>query len=204
MKIQWVACATSSLILLAGCGSGDNDDAARGASATNSLRPADEINQDRTDSKFATVALGEYATLEVPPVVHVEGQESDPVTIRATVNGLKTGGDEVGPWLTVGVRVENTGGDDQSFPTFALVCDGSEPGGYQAGSTAHFGDTLPGGSFKKATLNLLLPGDGRYGQAVPLCRSPAFVRAYAEEEAGGGQWSVPLALIRKLNAKRQM
>ena len=64
------------------------------------------------------------------------------------------------------------------MPNIGIVCMGStEMGGYQAESTVSLSDTLPGGSYRQGTLNLLLPPDSRTGTPVPACATPAYVQA---------------------------
>lgn len=183
----------AAVLALAACGSGGT------TTAEPSLRDAGDVAAER----FVTTPLGKGADVTVPPLVTVEGQEPPEVVLRALVTGFTVGGDDAGPWLAAEVRAENPNGDAQAFPTFAIVCaGGTEAGGYQAGSTVMFGDPLPPRSFKEGIVHLLLPGDARTGTGVPECAAPAYVRAFASENAGGGQWPVPGDVLAALNAKR--
>ena len=119
---------------------------------------------------------------------------------------LTVGGDDLGPWLVTLVRVENRGSADQSMPNIGIVCTGStEMGGYQAGSTISLTTSLPAGSYREGTLNLLLPHDRRTGTPVPSCATPAYVQALplvTDSATRPVRVQIPDAAVTSLNAKR--
>lgn len=156
--------ATCLVVVLAACGGGDHNGAASSnAPSEETLRPADEVLSEREASKSLDLSVGEPVDF---------GDD-----IRVTVTGMTVGGDDLGPWLAVDVRAENRGDEDASNPLLAIVCDGSDmEGGWQADSTYDLNGTLPAGSYSEGTVHLLVPGDGRFGEARPTCDAPAVVR----------------------------
>lgn len=146
---------------------------------------------------FSTVPLDESVPLAAVTGVIVDGEEPE-TPLRGTVSGFDVGGDDGGPWLATTVRVENATEASAGFPSFELACAGSvEQAGLQAGSVSSGGKPVPGGSFVAGDLLLLIPGDGRFGEPVPECAGPAFVRAGTGQ---GSQWEVPADVLAELNA----
>jgi hypothetical protein len=138
------------------------------------------------------------------------GQPVEFLGLKVMLSTITQGGDNSGPWLTVHVRVENTGSQGRANPNIGIVCAGSEQtGGWQAASTFNVGQSLPAGSFDEGDVNLLLPGDSRSGQAVPSCKTPAVVRVSTTGVVtgrggpAGGYWSIADDLVGGLNAARK-
>ena len=161
------------------------------------LRSAGEVLAERAAAAAKDVTLGQ--TVSLAPKVTV-------VVTRMTL-----GGDDLGPWLSVSVRAENRSGDSVTNPVLAIYCKGeSEGGGWQADSTYSLGDELPSGSFAQGDVNLLLPKDGRTGEAVPACVLPATVRVTdgstvtIEGNQTSPSYDYPIArsLVTELNARR--
>lgn len=160
------------------------------------LRPADEVIAEEEASASMDGEIGEDIDLG-------EG-------LTVTVQAMRAGGDDLGPWLEVDVRAENRGEEELTNPELAIVCDGgAETGGWQADSTFDLGDELPAGSFHEGTVHLLLPEDGRYGEPVPECGSPAYVRIspYATvvvdgQEPPAADVEIPVDILEQLNSAR--
>jgi hypothetical protein len=93
------------------------------------------------------------------------------------VSGAVVSGDDGGPWLAAEVRIENPSETNIQFVDVGIVCAGNdETGGWQAGSTLDLNAGIPAGTFDEGTVNLLLPGDGRFGEPIPDCATPAALR----------------------------
>jgi hypothetical protein len=127
-------------------------------------------------------------------------------TVRLTAKAMKVGGDDGGRWLVVALRLENSGDEALGGPNIAIVCtDGAEEGGWQADSTLDMGAEIPAGSFSEGTLNLLLPGDSRTGEAVPECLAPAYVQAtptvYMGDVPPSIQYQIPAEVLTELNGR---
>ena len=164
---RWIHVVTFATALMAGCGPASKSSGGTEATTTTAkpLAPAESVEAEREAANAQVVTFGQAGKL--PDDVYVIF--SAPPT---------AGGDDLGPWLVTPVRVENRGKADQSMPNIGIVCMGStEMGGYQAESTVSLSDTLPGGSYRQGTLNLLLPPDSRTGTPVPACATPAYVQA---------------------------
>lgn len=124
--------------------------------------------------------------------------ETDP-TSRFTVTELRVGGDDFGPWMEVAVRGEAAESPGALPTSVAIRCASSpETGGWQAGSTVALGQEIPEGAFLEGTLNLLLPGDGRYGEAIPECTGPATIEVGSTPPVW---FEVPAALVDQLNER---
>jgi hypothetical protein len=187
--------------LLAGCGSSSKSSSGTTTGPTSSapttapkgLKPSESVEAERQAANAQIVTFGQPGKL--PDDVYVIF--NTPLTV---------GGDDLGPWLVTPVRVENRGSADQSMPNIGIVCMGStEMGGYQAGSTAKLTDTLPTGSYRQGTLNLLLPHDSRTGTPVPSCGTPAYVQAIplvTDTSTKPVRVQIPDATVASLNAKR--
>jgi hypothetical protein len=159
----------------------------------NSLVPAESVEAELEAKNAQVVAFGQA------------GKLADDVYVIFNAP-LTVGGDDLGPWLVTPVRVENRGKADQSMPNIGIVCMGStEVGGYQAGSTMSLTDTLPAGSYREGSLNLLLPKDSRTGTAVPARATPAYVQAIplvTDSSTKPVRVAIPDATVASLNEKR--
>jgi len=178
------------LALLAGCGGDDEDP--KSDQANTSLNSADDV--EASQNAATAFEVGEFADL--------------PGGARLAVTSLKVGGDDLGPWLETSIRFENSTDEAQSIPGSAgVLCAGaSENGGSQIDGTVSLGDEVPAGSFKEGVLNLLTSGDGRTGEPVPHCGTPAFVQFEVEDpetyEPVYVQWPVPDEMIEQMDAVR--
>jgi len=145
--------AVATLFAIAACNGGSGDD---------ELRPAEEARADAAADASTAAEVGESFDFGV---------------LTVTIQSFKANGDDTGPWLEAAVRVENASGEESMVPEFGLVCAGSdEVGGWQADSTLSMGESLPPKSFEEGMFSLLIPGDGRYGDPVPECATPAVVQ----------------------------
>lgn len=128
--------------------------------------------------------------------------------LSITFDAPFVGGDDLGPWIEIATRFDNRNTDiDAQYPNVGIVCVGStDEGGYQAGSTRLFGDPVPAGSFLEGKLHLLLPGDGRYGEPVPPCTTPAVIRVslltYSDDDTAVVDFALPNAVIDEINNRR--
>jgi hypothetical protein len=194
-----VACRRPLVILAiaatvgAACSSSSSDESS--TSSRSSLRPAGEVSAEEEATEAKDVAVGETVTLD-------KG-----VTVKVT--NMSVGGDDLGPWLTVGVHAENKSGESTTNPEVAIHCKGEpEAGGWQADSTYSLGDELPAGSFAEGSINLLLPEDSRTGEPTPACDEPATVRVtelgvtVGNERPKSFDYPIESALVEQLNAKR--
>jgi hypothetical protein len=165
MKLKFAALAVVlSGLLVAGCGSEEKSS----DEPNSALKNADDVEASQEAAAAQEVDLGKFGDL------------SDDT--RVSVTAMKVGGDDLGPWLEVSIRFENAAKVDAAVPVTGIVCKGSaEPGENQAGSTLDSGDPVPAGSFKEGVLNLLVPGEGRTGEPVPVCDGPAFVQVTGED-----------------------
>jgi hypothetical protein len=204
MRTPLLGLAAVLALTLTACSSDDSDSSAddrdepatsETSEASNSpstdLRPADEALAEEAADAAQEGALGEFVELR-------DG-------LRVTVTSFEAGGDELGAWLITEARVENTGGEEVSVPEFGIVCEGSaERGGYQADSAMFFGDPLPAQTFEEGPLNLLLPGDGRFGEPVPPCTAPAYVEVstvgMTEETDVVARFAIPDDVVTALQA----
>lgn len=166
-----------------------------GSTTTPGLRSADSIRANEavggTPATFGTIAT----------LAGVAITASDPVA----------NSDESGPWLTVTVHAENPTDGDLPSPFFAVHCAGVPDGGGFLASSTFSSDGLPAKSFDDGHVDLLLPGDGRFGEPRPTCSTPAVLVAVPSN--GGvtfdGQpsdslaWPIPDAVIDELNAAPQ-
>jgi hypothetical protein len=201
-RFRWIYVVTVVVSLLAGCGSTSKSKSSSGtttaptssvpATAPKGLAPAESVEAGRQAANAQIVTFGEPGKL--------------PDNVYVIFSAPTVGGDDLGPWLVTPVRVENRGSVDQSMPNMGIVCMGStDMGGYQAGSTVKLTDTLPAGSYREGTLNLLLPHDSRTGTPVPSCATPAYVQAIplvTDSTTKPVRVQVPDATIASLNAKR--
>lgn len=104
---------------------------------------------------------------------------------------------------------ENRGDSPIDWFEMGIVCTGNdEVGGTQAGSTLDLSAGLPAGSFDEGNVNLLAPGDGRFGEERPECSNPASVRVspyvagmQSEEPA---VFQLPADVIDGMNAAPQV
>lgn len=174
-------------LAFAACGGSDDS-----TTSNTELRSAEEVRSEEA----ADGAQGELGS-----EVEVDGRAvsvSDPVL----------SGDDGGPWIEVQVRYENRGGTDIDWFEVGIVCTGNdEVGGYQAGSTLDLIAGLPAGTFDEGTVNLLAPGDGRFGEERPECTKPALVRVSAYiggiESDEPSVFPLPADVIDQLNAAPQ-
>lgn len=176
---------------VASCNSDNNK-----TTETTKLKPADQVESERNKEKNKNndqAQLGEKIDLGSGLSIIV----SDP----------KIGGDDLGPWIDVQARAENSGKEDANNPTLSIICEGNtEEGSWQIDSTYSLMDSLPSGSFNEGRVNLLAPSDGRYGEPVPACKSPALIRVtkssiIVDDSSVAIDIPLPDDLIQQLNAK---
>mgnify|MGYP006924535603 CR=1 FL=1 len=176
-------------LALASCGSdGDSDP----DSSEGELRNAEDVRSEEL-------------------VYGVDGAIGDAIELDGStvlVEGVIVDGDDGGPWLAVDLRIENRSGSDIQFLDVGIVCAGNdESGGWQADSTIDLNAGIPADTFDEGTVNLLLPGDGRYGEEISECATPAVVRILPVPEPMSGTEvpavvALPDELIADLNIAR--
>jgi hypothetical protein len=158
------------------------------------LRPADDVRSEEVLAGGEDVEVGETAELE---------------GVMLSVSAMTVDdSDSLGPMVRVDVRSENPTSEELANPTLAIYCTGDpEGGGWQADSTWRFRGPLPAGTFDEGFANLLLPGDSRTGNPVPVCQTPAYLHGWIfqavtfdADPAPFAQWRVPDELIDNMNA----
>lgn len=125
MKITFLAAAL--LVLPVAC-SGDDE--------PTTLRPADEVTDERNADRAATGEL--------------DGDSVELGPLRVALSSARTSRGNDGPALSVTVRVENPAGDDNIAPELHIICAGAQdPGGYIADDQHDYraGAEVPAGSF---------------------------------------------------------
>ncbi len=151
----------SVLLLVSGCASG----ATSSGASSEGLRSAEEVLAEQAESASITASVGEVFDLEE--------------RITVSISNIERGGDDLGPWLVVSMRVENRGSEDATPPDISLICSGSPEEGGRLSIGERFIDSLPADTFDEAALYLLLPGDPREGissgRLLPECLTPAWV-----------------------------
>lgn len=171
------ACA----VLIAGCSSG-----------------TPQLSAPNTGLKPAAAVAAAAANAKAIPLGSLVAVDS---TSKFTVKSYKLGGNDLGPYLQTTVRGEAAGAAGHLPTDVSIICSNStEEGGYQADSTVTLQQAIPGGAFAEGVLNLLIPGDGRYGKPVPHCATPAVVVAKASSSAAPVSFAIPDELIGELNA----
>lgn len=124
------------------------------------------------------------------------------------MSGAVVEGDDGGPWLAVDLRIESPSDSDIQFLDVGIVCAGNdETGGWQANSTLDLNAEVPAETFDEGTVNLLLPGDGRFGEEIPECATPAAIRISPVPDPMTGTEvpavvALPDELIADINAAR--
>jgi hypothetical protein len=118
---------------------------------------------------------------------------------RFTVQSFVVGGDELGPWLETKIRGEAADAMGALPVDIAIRCaSSSETGGWQVSSTVSLGQEIPKGTFLDGTIALLLPDDGRYGDQIEICESPALI----EVGTDGKFWfAIPEDVLAELNSR---
>ena len=127
--------------------------------------------------------------------------------VSITVNPPNVSGDDDGPWLEVPVRVENRLTEAISWMVLEMYCSGNpESGSWQWESTLDLSSSIPSGTFAEGTVNLLLPGDGRYGEPIPECIAPAHIVASpvpdSWDDLGQAVWRLDDTTVTALNNAR--
>lgn len=146
----------------------------------------------------AAEEAAEQATAEATPLGQMVDTDENS---RFTITGYTVDGDEAGPWLNAQVRGEAATAAGTVPYTIAIRCASStDTGGWLARSTVALSQEIPAGSFVEGTVGLLLPGDGRFGEPITPCETPAVVIIEAENEAS---WAIPDDVIAELNAKAE-
>lgn len=107
----------------------------------------------------------------------VFGQPVKMNNLQITVTNPVVGGDDSGGWLTVTVKVENLGTQEDPGFNPGILCAGGESGSgnSQADSTLKLMAGFPARSVDSGTLNLLTAGQKREGQPATPCQTPAVI-----------------------------
>ena len=157
-------------LMLAACSSDDASSSETTTSVATTMPAAadDGELQDASSVRAERAVAGD--TLEIGEVVTVGD-------VSVKINTVTVDGDDGGPWLAADTTVENRSERDTSVPNLSIYCAGNENGGgWQAFSTLGLGDVLPGRSVDNGVVNLLAPGDERFGDGRPFCDAPAVIR----------------------------
>jgi len=183
-KLLAVLVAAAAVGLIGGCGGGSDD---------GQLKPADEV-QSSAQAKL----LADVGQVKLGDAVKV----ADGVTV--TVTNPSVDGDDSGTWLVLDVRAENHSKEDVKLPAVGLRCGQifNDWGSVSGGSYNMAWGDLPAGSFADGDLRILRPGDGRYGQPVSDCATPAELVVSKDEYLPNVSAMIPLddSLIAELNA----
>ena len=198
---MWKRLTASVLLmgLLVACG--DDDDASGGEGSTSaSEATSTPVESEESETVGSTTELRPAEDARAEEALAGEqvamGDTADVNGLAITVSNPVVGGDELGPWLTVNVRVENGTDAASSVPYLEIHCSGNdEGGGWQADSTLELGAGLPAGTFDEGTVNLLVPGDGRFGEQRPPCVMPAAIAVVGSDV----RYSLDQATVDSLN-----
>lgn len=176
-------------LILAAC-SGDGTSSSETSTSVAATLPDDADDgelQDASSVRAERAVAGD--TFEVGEVVTVGD-------VSVKINSVTVDGDDGGPWLAADTTVENRAARDTSVPNLSIYCAGNENGGgWQAFSTLGLGDVLPGRSVDNGVVNLLAPGDERFGDGRPFCDTPAVIRI----TEFGVNIAVPESVVDELN-----
>ena len=178
MRRLLVLVSIASCILFAGCSGTQSD-----SQPNLGLRPAGSVVIE--DALRQATPLGDMVNFDS--------------TSRFTVQSFVVGGDELGPWLETKIRGEAADAIGALPVDIAIRCaSSSETGGWQVSSTVSLGQEIPKGTFLDGTIALLLPDDGRYGDQIETCESPALI----EVGTDGKFWfAIPEDVIAELNSR---
>ena len=171
-------CSIATCILLVNCGGSSPS-----TKPDMGLRPAGSVVIE--EALRQATPLGEMVTVDS--------------TSRFTVQSFVVGGDELGPWLETKIRGEAADAIGALPVNIAIRCaSSSETGGWQVSSTVSLGQEIPKGTFLDGTIALLLPDDGRYGDQIEICESPALI----EVGTDGKFWfAIPEDVVAELNSR---
>lgn len=146
------------------------------------------------------------------PVVLAEG--TDPLgeyvewddTLRIRADVVDVDGDDSGAWLTMAVRVENTGSKPRVLPDLELSCDGHESGfgGFVEGEAQRPARVPAGGSVEYQE-RLAMLGGGAMGESIPKCTGEVTINLTLQGERSSSTmqaWTLPDDLVDELNALR--
>lgn len=170
-----VSCGVATALLLTACSSDDTSSSDTTTSdittSVDTTLPDDADDgelQDASSVRAQRAVAGD--TFEIGEVVTVGD-------VSVKINSVTVEGDDGGPWLAADATVENRSERDGFVPNLSIYCAGNENGGgWQAFSTLLLGDVLPGRSVDNGVVNLLAPGDDRFGDGRPFCDTPAVIR----------------------------
>lgn len=206
--------AAASVLLIAGCSSGDGDDAA----STSTTVPVASAEATSTSTVPAVVTTSPEDAPKLPDAYIAEaipeGVFGEPVDlgngVTITVSEPSVAHDREHPWVEVDVRATNAaGGPATTAPGVQLVCSGLSKGGGNLTTESYpAGQPLAAGAEATGTAQLVIPGDGGYGDPQ-RCLFPAYVRIDATTAAGEPvqrRYDVSEALVSSINdlvAERQ-
>lgn len=188
--MRWSRVAVSLMALalvsaVVGCGSNDGTAGSAG-----------------DDPSFATGSPVVFEAGRYPLGEYVDWD--DTLRIRADVVGVDS--DELGPWLTVAVRVENTSSKPRTLPYLELSCDQQEGGsGVLVEGAPPAPTRVPASDAVEYEQRLTLSGDGRTGDSIPACRGEVTIDLTLQEASSASSmpaWTVPDDVVDELNASR--
>lgn len=114
--------------------------------------------------------------------------------------------DDLGPWLTVAVRVDNTAAKPETLPFLELSCDGREGGaGVWVEGEEPAPLRVPAHDSVDYLARLTLSGDGRGGESIPKCTGEVTIDLTLQSmnsDTSMRAWAVPDDVVDELNARR--
>jgi hypothetical protein len=186
-----VSLGVIAALVLAACSSGDtsvSDTTAAVDTTTATVEDDDDGElQDASSIRAQRAVAGD--TFEIGEVATFRD-------VSLSINEVTIGGDDGGPWVAADTTVENRSERDATIPNLSIYCAGNEePGGWQAFSTLSLGEVLPARSVDSGVVNLLAPGDERFGDGRPFCDTPAVIRV----TNFGVNFALPDSIVDELN-----
>ena len=127
-------------------------------------------------------------------------------TLRIRADVVDVDGDDSGAWLTLEVRVENTGPRARVVPDLELSCDGRESGfGVPVEDEAPGPRSVPAGDSVEYQERLAMLGGGARGDSIPKCTGEVTIDLTEQGEGSSSTmqaWTVPDDLVDELNERR--
>lgn len=172
---------------LAGCGTND---------------PTTAGPYDGGDPDFVTGSPVVFEAGKYPLGEYVEWDD----TLRIRADVMDVDGDDSGAWLTLAVRVENTGAKPRVLPDLELSCDGNESGfGAFVEGEAQRPARVPADGSVEYQERLAMLGGGASGDSIPKCTGEVTIDLTLQGDRSSSTmqaWAVPDDIVDELNALR--
>lgn len=192
-------------IVVSSCGGNDSPPDTTEPSSTDTAESVDRSTAPNEPA--ATLADAEDVRADELAGEPVQmGAETTDGHVTAVASNPRVGGDESGPWLEVDLRIENPTDEAVQFFNTGMLCSGNdEVSGTVRGGTLEGAAGIPAQSVDEGSEFVLLPGDGRYGDPISPCTTPAVLRIEVIGEDGfvpdiALTWTIPDEIVAELNA----